>query len=389
MRRMFYAAAAVMLPLSPAIAADKLQYGPAESWVVSVAAPQPAPRTGHDSAFTIMLDDEQAMLGKGIRRSFTQSVYRIDSPQGLDNGNISLTWDPATDTVTVNKLLIRRGSQMIDVLKSGQQFTTIRRETNLEAGMLDGQLTATLMPEGLQVGDIVELASTYVHADPATKDSTELELATFNGSPIGRGYARVSWPSSLHVSFKSFGGLPTPKVIRKGDLSTIEYDIKDIEPLVLPEHAPGRFRFVRSLDASTFAAWDDIATLMKPYYDAATVVPQSGALRDEVEKLKRLPGDHKSKVEAALKLVQDEVRYVALNMGASGYVPASADLTWSRRFGDCKGKTALLLAILRELHIDSEPVLANTNGSDGLDSAQPMIGWFNHVLVRAHLGGQP
>ena len=93
----------------------------------------------------------------------------------------------------MHRLIIRRGNQLIDVLKSGQTFTTLRRETNLDAGMLDGQLTASLMPEGLQVGDVVELACTYVHVDPATKDSAEIEMATFNDSPIGRGTGEA-WP---------------------------------------------------------------------------------------------------------------------------------------------------------------------------------------------------
>jgi transglutaminase-like putative cysteine protease len=52
-----------------------------------------------------------------------------------------------------------------------------------------------------------------------------------------------------------------------------------------------------------------------------------------------------ARAEAALALVQDRVRYVALAMGAGGYVPADAAETWSRRYGDCKGKTALLLVV--------------------------------------------
>jgi tetratricopeptide (TPR) repeat protein len=381
-------AVAAGLPASPAWAADHLLFGPPPAWVVPVASPAP-PAADDSSAFTTLLDNEQGMLEKGKRSYFSESIYRINSPQGLDDGNIKLTWDPESDTVTVHKLVIRRGDQVIDVLKSGQTFTTLRRETNLDAGMLDGQLTATLMPEGLQVGDIVELACTYVHADPATKDSSEIEIADFNGSPIERGFARLSWPSSLHVTFQTLGGLPAPKVTTKSGLSTIEYDLKDIQPLVLPEAAPPRFRTVRSLNASTFANWSEVAMLMKPYFDAASVIPASGPLRDEVEKIRALPGGDRGHAEAALKLVQDRIRYIALSMGTGGYVPANADVTWTRRFGDCKAKTALLLAILHELKIDAEAVLANTDGNDGLDQRQPRLGWFNHVLVRAHVDGKP
>ena len=384
---MLYSAVAVGLPASPALATDHLLFGAPDAWVVPVTSPAP-PAADDSSAFTILLDNEQAMLDKGVRRYFSESVYRINSPQGLDDGNIKISWDPATDTVTVHRLVIRRASEVIDVLKSGQSFTTLRRETNLEAGMLDGQLTASLMPEGLQVGDIVELAVTYVHIDPVTKDSTEVQLATFNGSPIGRGFARLNWPSSFPLTFRTAGGLPAPRVERKGGISSIEYDLKNIEPLVLPSAAPDRFRDGRALDASSFGSWGDIAALMKPYFDAAAVIPASGPLRDEVEKIKRLPGSDKVRAEAALKLVEDGVRYVALSMGAGGYVPANAETTWSRRFGDCKAKTALLLAILHELHIDSEAVLTNTDGNDGLDARQPELGWFNHVLVRARIAGR-
>ena len=54
--------------------------------------------------------------------------------------------------------------------------------------------------------------------------------------------------------------------------------------------------------------------------------------------------------------MQDKVRYVFLGMNTGGYVPADADVTWARRFGDCKGKTTLLLAVLHELGIaESHP----------------------------------
>lgn len=53
----------------------------------------------------------------------------------------------------------------------------------------------------------------------------------------------------------------------------------------------------------------------------------------------------------ALDLVQQQVRYVYVGLGGGTYLPASADETWNRRYGDCKGKTALLLALLGELGI--------------------------------------
>jgi hypothetical protein len=77
---------------------------------------------------------------------------------------------------------------------------------------------------------------------------------------------------------------------------------------------------------------------------------------------------------------------VGLNGG--NYRPATADETWERKYGDCKSKTVLLLAILRGLDIQAEPVLVNQGAGDGINEwlASPLL--FNHVVVRAQTGGR-
>ena len=77
-----------------------------------------------------------------------------------------------------------------------------------------------------------------------------------------------------------------------------------------------------------------------------------------------------------------------MGLDGGGLRPASADLTWSRRFGDCKGKTSLLLGLLHALGIEAEPALVSTTGGDGLDTRLPTLGAFDHVLVRATIGGR-
>ena len=74
-------------------------------------------------------------------------------------------------------------------------------------------------------------------------------------------------------------------------------------------------------------------------------------------------------------------------MAGVNFTPAPAAETWDRRFGDCTGKTALLLGILGELGVDAEAVLVNLNGGDGVQWLLPNPGHFNHVLVRAEFDG--
>jgi hypothetical protein len=82
------------------------------------------------------------------------------------------------------------------------------------------------------------------------------------------------------------------------------------------------------------------------------------------------------------------VRYVALLLGDGNYKPMSADEVWAQRFGDCKGKTALLLALLDRLGIQAEPYLASIQFDDGLEKQLPSLAMLDHVYVRAHVGSE-
>jgi tetratricopeptide (TPR) repeat protein len=379
--------AGVSLQAHPAIAADALKFGPPPAWVVPQAIPATAVQ-GQDRPAVILLHDQQALLEPGKISSYTELAFKIQKREGLDAGNISMPWNPATDTVTVNKLEIHRGNQVIDVLAGGQTFTTMRRESNLDLAMLDGILTANIQPEGLQQGDTVVLATTTEQVDPVLKGHVEANFAPWTSSQIGVAHVRLAWPSRLDLTIRKVGDLPAPQQASRDGRKTYELTMRDLEPVIAPKGAPVRYQIGRLGEATDFHSWADAAQLMIPLYREASVIPPSGPLRDEVEKIRKASNDPKLRAEQAVQLVQQRIRYVALLMGQGGWVPASSETTWSRRFGDCKAKTALLLGILHELGIEAEPVLVNASLGNAIADRLPMIGVFNHVLVRAHVGGK-
>jgi tetratricopeptide (TPR) repeat protein len=378
---------ALVSAAAPALAADTLLFGKAPDWATHQAVPAP-PLKHKDAPLLILLSDTQTRVDGGKLTQYSEVAFKIQTALGLAAGNISLPWSPDTDTVTVNKLEIRRGDQVIDVLASGQKFTTIRRESNLEAATLDGILTANIQPEGLQVGDIIFLATTQEHFDPVMKGHVETNFAAWNGAPIRLAHASLDWPQNVDLMIKESAGLPTAQPVVRGGRKVLDLTARDVEPLTLPKDAPARFSIGRIGQATDFKAWADVASLMKPLFLAAAVIPASGPLHDEVEKIRASSNDPKVRAEKALDLVQSKVRYVALLMGQGSYVPANAETTWARRFGDCKAKTALLTAMLRSFGIQADPVAVQSSSGDAVPSFLPSIGVFNHVLVRAQIGSK-
>ena len=172
MRKAAFVIVLTVTSWTAAYAADKPVIGPAPSWVKPVAPPA-APPKADEAPVRILLSDQQVALEPGRQTVYSETSLKIQTPQGLAAGNISLPWRPETDVLTVHKLLIRRGDQIIDVLKSGQTFTVLRREQNLESATLDGVLTANIQPEGLQVGDTLEFAASVSSSDPTLKGHVE------------------------------------------------------------------------------------------------------------------------------------------------------------------------------------------------------------------------
>lgn len=379
-------AAGVVLALPASLqAGEELEYGPAPDWVVEIA-PGPAQQDGEDLPYRTLLFDYQVKLTPQASSSYSHNVFEIRNAQGLASGNLAVVWSPEHDRPTVHKVLIRRGEEVIDVLAEGQEFSILRREQNLEQSMLNGLLTAHILPEGLQVGDIVEFATSVESSNPVLGGHVETSAGL--NFPSEKSHLRIEWPSSVALRLAQSDNLPAMTVTKRGKSTVAELTLEDVEAVLPPRLAPLRHALFGFVEVSDFTSWAELAQHFAPLYGDAAAVPAQGSLRDEVERIRALSEDPVIRAEAALRLVQDEVRYVALLMGASALVPADAETTWARRFGDCKAKTALLLAILEEFGIDAVPVFVSITGGDLIRDRLPAVGLFNHVLVRARIDGR-
>ncbi|WNO54662.1 tetratricopeptide repeat protein [Stakelama saccharophila] len=117
-------------------------------------------------------------------------------------------------------------------------------------------------------------------------------------------------------------------------------------------------------------------------------IADGGDLAGEVAKIEKASSDPKVRAAAALRLVQDKVRYLFKGMDGGNYTPQSPAKTWQLRYGDCKAKSLLLLAMLHKMGIEAEPVLASSKLGDLVSRRLPSAAAFDHVLVRAQVGGE-
>ena len=377
-------ASAALAQESPAQIDAQVLRGPPASWVQPAAAIKTdSPDDG--AAVRLLLLDSQLHVGPEGLTHYVERALRVQTPQGLQaTSTVGLSWDPALGGLTVHKLVILRDGQTIDVL-AAQKFTVLRREKNLEAQQLDGVLTAVVQPEDLRVGDVVDVAYSQTTRDPALAGHVQWSDAAPN-VPIDD--LRLRAGSDRNIFWRAtdgFDGVP-PGVTNQG--RSLSLAMANVQPIQLPNGAPIRFRLGRTLQFSDFKSWAEVSSVMEPLFAKASTIGPQSPLQAEIARIKSLSPDPKARAQAALTLVQDQVRYILLAMTDGGYVPADADTTWKRRFGDCKAKTALLLALLHGLGVEAQPALVNSQIGDGMDERLPAAGAFDHVMVRAVIGGR-
>jgi hypothetical protein len=368
---------------------EKPRYAPPAKWVQVAEVPAP-PEDPQAPAVQAVLDDNQSLHEADGSAYYNRRVAKVAKTEGLANaGSRTLTWDPLREKVTIHALDIIRDGKRIDVLKGGKDVLVLRREKNMERAMLDGRMSASIQINDLQVGDLIDWSYTQERRDPVVGGRTnDFERLGWAGK-IGRYRARLMWDDGVPLVWKASTGFPEPKIGKSGKTNELLVDISGATTPKPPVGAPARFQRLGELQATTYRGWEDVSTRMAPLYAKASVLAPDSPIRAEAARIAAASTDPKVRAFAALQLVEDKTRYLFLGMGDGGYKPAPADETWSRRFGDCKGKTVLLLALLRELGIQAEPVLVMAGpAADGLEQRVPAAAQFNHVLVRATIAGK-
>jgi tetratricopeptide (TPR) repeat protein/transglutaminase-like putative cysteine protease len=374
---------AALLCGTAASAGEEVLYQPAPDWIAPVELPQL--RRGPP----IVLYDDQRRIEEGRLVSYIDRAIRVDNPQTLTMlGTLQTSWLPDKGDLIVHRVAILRGDEVIDVLAAGAKLEVLRRERQLEQRMIDGARTATLAVPGLRVGDVLRVSYSTTLSDQAL-DKEVQDTIGLPAEPFSAGFARVrlSWPAASDVRWQASKGIDLPEPVVHDGFAAIEVPLPLPERDEVPDDAPLRYRMPPMLQAGTFASWTEVSRVMAPLFATEGTIASDGPIAGEVARIERAHSGQLERAVAALRLVQDEVAYLLNGLEGGNYIPQKPAETWEMRYGDCKAKTMLLLAMLREMGIESEAVLVASELGDVVPQMLPLPGAFDHVIVHATIDG--
>lgn len=90
--------------------------------------------------------------------------------------------------------------------------------------------------------------------------------------------------------------------------------------------------------------------------------------------------DPKTKAQRVYEFVQKNINYVAIELGIGGLQPHDNGSVLRNRYGDCKDKATLLIAMSQAVGVRAYPVLILTR-DDGLTDRDYPSSHFNHVIA--------
>jgi hypothetical protein len=358
-----------------AVAASK-----APDWM-HIAAAKPQPTYNVETQAVLLYSDTSVnVVSKNKMRTHVRQAYRILRPEGREHGNVS-------------------------VYTSGRQKVTFLRAWCIPAKGQDYEVTERNASERSPLASASGLyfdtkaKSIRVPApDPGSVVGYEYEteddpfflqdLWNFQGfDPVLESHYRLELPPEWRFR-ESWVHHAAVEPVHSGD-NTWGWTLTNVEgirperqmpplcgvagKMVISFLAPGS-----TPDPNAFATWSDMGRWYSALADQR--LDASDSMKRQVATLTEAQPEPAVKMRAIAQFLQSQIRYVAVELGIGSWQPHAAADVFTNRYGDCKDKATLAIAMLKQLGIDSYYVIINTKrGAVGSD--EPAHNGFNHVIV--------
>ncbi|SIN93093.1 Tetratricopeptide (TPR) repeat [Parasphingorhabdus marina DSM 22363] len=393
MKRFFWqpvvAATVAIVASSSAIAGEQPLYQPVPEWVDEVDISDVLAK-GASSSDALVSVDQNVKLEGGQGWIYRDLVLRASSSEVLSQiGRLQGAWHPDLGDFIVHEVHIIRDGEVIDVLASGNKFEILRREAGLEQLQVDGILTAFMQLEGLRIGDLVRMKASTTILDPALEGHVQFTDALL-AEPVRAQFGRFQliWPKSDDIQWRVTGKDAEHALERRDDYQVLNINVPiPKQPENAPD-APARYANLSMVEATSFKDWKSVSQTAAKLYQTADLITEGSELDREVQRIAASSDDPLQRTAAALRLVQDKVRYLFNGLNGGNYTPQSPEETWNLRYGDCKAKTLLLLTLLDRLGIDARAALVHSTLADAIPDRLPSFGTFDHIIVKASIDGR-
>lgn len=357
---------------------------PADAAALYQRVSQITPAAGIDVLFA---DDEQTVIfdteGRAVRSRYF--LYKILTQKGADGwGDISSSWEPWHEDRPILRARVITSDGAVHVLDA-KTITDASAKENEDNVFSDRRVLRAPLP-AIAPGSLIEEELVSTETAPFFGAGTVERFFIGSSVPVQHTRLILDAPAALPLRYQ-IDLLPDLKPQRNEadgrvrltfDLGPIE--VRDEPETDLPSDEPG----YASVIFSTGGSWQQIAESYGKIVDKQIA---GGDLKSAVGKLIAGKASREEKIAAILQYLDREVRYTGVEFGESAVVPHFPKETLARKYGDCKDKAALMVAMLRDADVPAYIALLNAGSREDVAPDLPGAGLFDHAIV--YVPGSP
>ena len=366
----------------------KLQLVGQPAWVVDNPAPESVevPTNQIAGGVHYVLFDQQYNYSVEPPQFFTRSSRRIVNDAGAqDTTQVSIDFNPNFQSLALHRCEIVRDGRVIPLLDAAT-LKIIQREEDLDRRLYDGALSVLIFLPDIRVGDLLEYAFTRTGANPAMAGHISEFLYAGFSVPVEEVYYRVMWPDGLPRGVRYFGPPWPPEETPRDGYADIVWRRTRMAPVVVEDQAPHGYWDSPFIQLTSMTNWQSVAEWARALYRQPVEWPDE--IKARLAAWRALP-DRDKQAEAVRRFVQDEIRYLGMEIGVQSFEPAQPGRVCRQRFGDCKDKSLLFVELLDALSIPAWPALVDTDRRGGIVDLLPTPHAFNHCIAMMEGEGGP
>lgn len=248
----------------------------------------------------------------------------------------------------------------------------------------DDTHVVTLTVPRLSVGSTVELIVTYHNHTPRVPGQVEGFRTLDPPDAAKRTRYSITWPKAMDILFAPANGLAKVDPVDVGGKWKREWIFQDLDEIPSEPNMPPMEHVARSLGYSLWNDWARVDAFFAPLVaEAVQVTPSVQAL---AEQLMAKSTATAVRIQEVYNFIDDNIRYVSVNLGQNGLTPHPAGETLKNLYGDCKDRAALAIALLSAMGIKAQPVLV-APALPEIDDRLPRWGYFNHMITAVEYDG--
>jgi hypothetical protein len=364
--------------------ASSAKAGDAPQWMHAlVNAPLPA----HDEktdAVLLYSEDILNVQGNGKIKSINRRAYKILRADGRHYGTIHATFDAETRITGIRGWCIPAQGKDYEVKDKDVIETAL-------LGVLNGELASDVRTKLLQIpaadpGNIIGYEIEHEDRPYVLEDEWSFQETV----PVREARYTLQLPSGWEYKTAWMNHKPvTPASLGSSSWQWVVSDIEAIRPenSMPPWHGVAGRMVVALLPTGSqtkgFENWKEEGTweagLERDRRDP------SPELKQKVAQLTASSGSAQAKMRALAQFVQQDIRYVAIELGIGGWQPHRAAEIFTHKYGDCKDKVTLMSSMLGEIGVDSYYVSINVDRGAVTPETPASMGLFNHEVMAIHL----